>query len=202
MKKRGLLLGTEGVLCSTVRLHKQAWETVLALNHIAFEGIDALDFISLSRAEGLDALLSLSGTELSLAERELLLGEKNNQYRQLLANIDRSSLLPGVEELLRDLREGDFSLCLVTRSKNAILILRQLGLDGAFDAVCDGNDRVFPSGEQDMYHYASRLLSLPPQACLVWENCDPFIKNAQSVGFKTLSGTAAQVRQALLERGP
>ena len=194
MKKRGLLLGTEGVLCSTLRLHRQAWETVLALNHISHEGIDDLDFIALSRAEGLDALLALSGTELSQAERELLLNEKNHQYRQLLANIDASSLLPGVEALLQELRARDFSLCLVTRSKNAILILRQLGLEEAFDAVCDGNDRF----DQDMYHHASRLLNLPPEDCLVWENSLPHMKSAQQAGFQTICGTAAEVREYLL----
>ena len=194
MKKRGLLLGTEGVLCSTVRLHRQAWETVLTLNHIDFEGIESLDFISLSRAEGLDALLALSGTELSEVERELLLNEKNNQYRQLLANLDRSSLLPGVEALLRELRRSDYLLCLVTRSKNAILILRQLGLDDAFDAVCDGNDRF----DRDMYHHASRLLNLPPEDCLVWENSLPHMKSAQQAGFQTICGTAAEVREYLL----
>ena len=194
MKKRGLLLGTEGVLCSTLRLHRQAWETVLAMNHISHDGIDDLDFIALSRAEGLDALLALSGTELSRAERELLLVEKNNQYRQLLANIDASSLLPGVEALLRELRTRGFFLCLVTNSKNAVLILRQLGLDDAFNAVCDGNDHF----TQDLYHHASRLLNLPPEDCLVWENSLPHMKNAQKAGFQTICGTAADVRKLLL----
>ncbi|MBQ9198539.1 MAG: HAD-IA family hydrolase [Clostridia bacterium] len=194
MRKRGLLLGTEGVLCSTLSLHRQAWETVLSLNHIAHQGIDELDFIALSREEGLDALLALSGTELSQAERELLVSEKNDQYRQLLANIDASSLLPGVEALLRELRAGGFSLCLVTRSKNAILILRQLGLEDTFDAVCDGNDRY----DQDMYHHGSRLLNLPPEDCLVWENSHSHREKAQQAGFQTISGTAPEIRGCLL----
>lgn len=195
MKKLGLLLGTEGVLCSTVRLHRQAWENVLALNQIPFQGIEGLDFTALSREEGLDALLALSGTELSRAEKEVLIDEKNEQYRQLLANIDRTDLLPGVEELLKNLRKRDIRLCVVTRSKNAVLILCQLGLEGAFDAVCDGNDRL--NDAKDLYHYAARLLGLLPGDCLVWENSEFHRQAAQNMGFDTVCGTADAVRSAI-----
>lgn len=193
MKKRGLLLGTEGVLCSTARLHRQAWETVFSLNQIPCQGIERLDFTALSREEGLNALLALSGTELSPAEKEVLLEEKNEQYRQLLANIDQSDLLPGVEALLGALRKRGVRLCVVTRSRNAVLILCQLGLEGAFDAVCDGNDR--PGG--DLYHYAARLLGLPPGDCLVWENSAFHRRAAKSMGFDVLGGTADDVRLAI-----
>lgn len=195
MKKLGLLLGTEGVLCSTVRLHRQAWENVLSLNHIPFQGIESLDFTALSREEGLDALLALSGTELSPAEKEVLIDEKNEQYRQLLANVNRTDLLPGVEELLGALRNQDIRLCVVTRSKNAVLILCQLGLESAFDAVCDGNDRL--NGAGDLYHYAARLLGLPPRDCLVWENSEFHRQAAKHMGFDTICGTADAVRSAI-----
>lgn len=193
MKKQGLLLGTEGVLCSTARLHRQAWETVLSLNQIPFRGIEGVDFTALSREEGLNILLALSGTELSPAEKAVLLDEKNEQYRQLLANLDRSCLLPGVEALLGALRRRGLRLCVVTRSRNAVLILCRLGLESAFDAVCDGNDR--PSG--DLYHYAARLLGLPPRACLVWENCEFHRRTAENMGFDTVRGTAEAVRTAI-----
>lgn len=197
MRKSGLLLGTEGVLCSTARLHRQAWETVLSLNHIDFQGIEKLDFMALSREEGLDALLDLSGTELSPAEKELLTEEKNEQYRQLLANIDPSDLLPGVVEFLAALKKEGVRLCVVTKSKNAILILRQLGLSGVFDAVCDGNDRLTRTGDKDLYHYAARLLSLSPGDCVVWENSDFHRQIARDAGFETVHGTADLVRKAI-----
>lgn len=193
MKKQGLLLGTEGVLCSTVRLHRQAWETVLSLNQIPCRGIENLDFTALSREEGLDALLELSQTELSPAEKAVLLDEKNEQYRQLLANVDRGDLLPGVEALLEALRKRGIRLCVVTRSRNAVLILCRLGLEEAFDAVCDGNDR--PSG--DLYHYAARLLGLPPRDCLVWENSEFHRQTAKNMGFDTVCGAAEAVRSAI-----
>lgn len=195
MKKLGLLLGTEGVLCSTVRLHRQAWENVLSLNHIPFQGIEGLDFTALSREEGLDALLALSQTELSPAEKEVLTDEKNEQYRQLLTNVNRNDLLPGVEELLKALRKQKMRLCVVTRSKNAVLILCQLGLESAFDAVCDGNDSL--NGARDLYHYAARLLGLLPRDCLVWENSEFHRQAAQNMGFDTVCGTADAVRLAI-----
>lgn len=197
MKKLGLLLGTEGVLCSTARLHRQAWENVLSLNHISFRGIEGLDFAALSREEGLNALLALSGTELSPAEKEVLTSEKNEQYRQLLANVDRTDLLPGVEELLKALRKQAIRLCVVTRSKNAVLILCQLGLEGAFDAVCDGNDRLNAMRDKDLYHYAARLLGLSPRDCLVWENSEVHRQAAQHMGFDTVCGAADAVWAAI-----
>lgn len=197
MKKLGLLLGTEGVLCSTARLHRQAWENVLSLNHIPFQGIDGLDFTALSREEGLDALLAFSQTELSPAEKEVLIDEKNEQYRQLLANVSRTDLLPGVAELLKALRKQDIRLCVVTRSKNAVLILCQLGLEGAFDAVCDGNDRLNDARDKDLYHYAARLLGLLPRDCLVWENSEFHRQAAKNMGFDTVCGAAEAVRSAI-----
>lgn len=196
---RGILLGTEGVLCSTANLHRQAWDMVFLENEIRHTDMDAVDFAQLGRAECLDQLLPPDEAPLSGAEKALLISEKNEQYRQLLGNLDESSLLPGVGELLTALKARGWRLCVVTASKNALLILRQLGIEGLMDAVCDGHDEPAWPGAENIYQKACGLLALPPEACVVWENNPARQREAAAAGIRTLCGPAEAVRAHLAE---
>lgn len=196
---RGLLLGTEGVLCSTARLHRQAWEWVLSEYHIPSEKLDEVDFSSLGRDECLDVILNRAGENLAAAEKSILVNEKNEWYRQLLTNLDAESVLPGVLDLLGTLKKEGWRLCVVTPSKNVILILRQLRLAEMMDAICDGNDDFVRTGYEKAYERASRLVNIPAQNCYVWENHPERRKWAEASGMQVVYGSADEAQKALIK---
>lgn len=195
---RGLLLGVENVLCSTACYHVQAWETVLDRYGIP---IDRSLLTELHSADGEDALERIPETgdvELSLAERDTLIGDKNDLYRQLLANIDPSSVLPGVIELLHALRKSNYRLCVVSASRNVILLLRRLGIHEMFDAICDGNDRSVAAGQGKLYGRACALIDVPPEQAIVWENIAAHRLAALAEGLTVIQGSAREAAAKLI----
>lgn len=186
MTTKGLLIGIEGVLCSTSHLHRQAWEYVCAENGIDYFSQMDTDIASISREEQLHRILTTAGLELSDGEKQVLLDEKNSYYRQLLSNVDKSSLMPGIEQLLVELQKQGIRICVVSGSKNTVLILRNLGILNFIDAVLDGNDGE--SSFESIYPSACHLLGLPMQDCCVWENIIAKQQKAKSEGMRLITG--------------
>ena len=120
----------------------------------------------------------------------MLLEEKNCQYRQLLSNLDEDSLLPGVKSLLRQLRQSGLRVCVVSASKNTVLILRRLGILDDIDVISDGNDERLPG--EGVYAAACRRLNLPVEACCLWENRLSGRAAAGTEGLRVISGSAAE----------
>ena len=56
------------------------------------------------------------------------------------------------------------------RSKNAPLILRQIGLEGYFDAVSDGNNISRSKPDPEVFLKAAQMLEIEPERCLVVED--------------------------------
>ena len=77
MKMKGLLIGTEGVLCTTSHLHLQAWECVCAENGIDYFPKPYLDCASNGRAEQLQHILAAAGLDLSEAEKQCVCQRKS-----------------------------------------------------------------------------------------------------------------------------
>ena len=74
-----------------------------------------------------------------MGDKAALAEEKNNAYRDYLQRVDRGDLLPGVEQLIHDLRGRDVPLAVGSSSKNALTIVDRLGIRSWFDAIVDGN---------------------------------------------------------------
>lgn len=195
MARYGLFLGIEGILCTTEHLHRQAWGKVLADIGLSSNCLDGLDMARLSREQCLEAILAANHTELSKAECEVLLREKNEQYRQLLSTLGDEDILPGVKMLLHDLREWGVALCVVTASSNAQLILRSLGMGTFFDAVCDGNDMVTALPTRTDYLRACAYVDVKPDNALVWENTPNRRDEAIRTGLRAFSGDSREARK-------
>ena len=92
-----------------------------------------------SRMESLEIVLEEAQRAYSQEEKEALAARKNAYYVELIGNLRREDLLPGALETLRLLEEKGVKTAIGSSSKNTPLILRQIGLENAFEAVADGN---------------------------------------------------------------
>lgn len=195
----GLVLGIERVLCSTAHLHRQAWEAVLTAFDIPCDGIMELDFSALDRRQSIETLLQRSNNiHLSAIERDTLISEKNDLYRNLLCTLSPDALLPGVRAFLDELKGEGLSLGVATTSKNAVLILKYLGFADYFDAVSDGNDLCDGDSRGLVYLKTCEYMGLPPKQCLVWEGVAQKVQEARAAGLYAVLGSCEDVRALLL----
>ena len=113
-----------------------------------------------------------------------------------------ADILPGVSDLLSDLRGRGIKIAVGSSSRNAGAILRSIGLSDAFDAVVDGNDIGRSKPDPEVFRLAAERLGVAPELCLVVEDADAGVDAGLAAGMPVLAvGSAATHPDATLTAG-
>ena len=123
---KAFIFDLDGVLVDTAKYHYIAWKTIgtgfnFKLTETQNEGLKGI-----SRTDSLDLMLEWAGTKVSLEQKEILLRQKNEHYLELIQEMDRTEILPGVLTILNFAKENSIPVALGSASKNAQLILKKL----------------------------------------------------------------------------
>ena len=111
---------------------------------------------------------------------------------EALKQLTADAMLPGAMATLEMLKKRGVKIAIGSSSRNTPIILRQIGLDGYFDAVADGNQITHSKPDPEVFVLAARLLGLEPKNCLVVEDADAGIEAAVGGGMRALGvGSAA-----------
>jgi beta-phosphoglucomutase len=125
----GCLFDLDGVLVDTARHHFVAWKKLAEEQlGVSFTHQDNEALKGLSRVESLDYILSKSTTTASSDQKLEWMNMKNNWYLDAVQSITPHDLLPGAHALLQSLQEAGIPAALGSASKNAPMIIEQLGI--------------------------------------------------------------------------
>ena len=91
-KYTGVIFDLDGVICFTDKYHYQAWKAVADKLGIYFDETINNRLRGVSRMDSLEIILERYDGQMTQAEKEALAEEKNNLYRQLLANMSPADL--------------------------------------------------------------------------------------------------------------
>ncbi|MCX6058889.1 MAG: HAD-IA family hydrolase [Chloroflexi bacterium] len=120
-------------------------------------------------------------------DEKLVFGErKNTYYREFLNQASHKDILPGVMELLIDLKTKKIKIAIGSSSRNTSLILARIGLSDYFDAVTDGNDTTRSKPDPEVFLLAAKRLGFPPLACLIVEGTSAGVEAALAAGMLVL----------------
>jgi HAD superfamily hydrolase (TIGR01509 family) len=95
---------------------------------------------------------------------------KNLLYGELLKNMSPQDLDPAVRKTMDLLKARGIKIAIGSSSKNAKLILQQIGLKDYFDAISDGTNISRSKPDPEVFIKASEYLGVEPQFCLVVED--------------------------------
>ena len=165
-----VIFDLDGVICSTDEYHYEAWKAIADQIGVPFDRTVNNRLRGVSRMDSLDIILEQYPGQLSAAEKETLAEQKNELYKKLLMQMGPQDLTAEVRETLDTLRRKKMLLAIGSSSKNTPLILRQLGLEGYFDAVADGNQITHSKPNPEVFLLAAQLLGMKPENCLVVED--------------------------------
>ena len=104
MSIKAVVFDLDGVLVDTDRFHYQAWKRILSELGKEFTQEDNEQIKGVARLKSLEILLKMKDIEMSEVEKMRVLRKKNNWYLEYVTEIDRESILPGVEEFLELLK--------------------------------------------------------------------------------------------------
>ena len=171
MKYQAVVFDLDGVICFTDEYHYRAWKTLADRLNIPFDRTVNNRLRGVSRMASLEIILEkYTGPALSEEEKEKLATEKNNIYRESLAEMSPKDLSGEVKSALDELRRRGYILAIGSSSKNTPFILKQIGLEGYFDAISDGNNITRSKPDPEVFLKAAEFAGVDPGRCLVVED--------------------------------
>ena len=109
--------------------------------------------------------------------------QKNETYVRYISHMDESEILPGVVELLNQLKRKKIKIALGSASKNSELILKNTKLQDYFDAIVDGNDVSKAKPDPEVFLLGAKKIGIPANQCMVFEDAKAGIEAAKQAGM-------------------
>ena len=188
----GVIFDLDGVIVSTDNCHYLAWKRMADEEGISFDRTVNERLRGVSRMESLAIILEKAVKKYSEEEKQAMAARKNGYYVELIGSLTENDILPGALDTLNMLKEKGIKVAIGSSSRNTPIILRQIGLSDAFDAVADGNAIKNSKPDPEVFLLAAKLLKLDPANCLVVEDADAGIEAALAGGMRALGvGSAA-----------
>lgn len=164
----GILFDLDGVITDTAEFHYLAWQALGKKIGITFDKKFNENLKGVDRMESLERILALGKkeTDYTPEEKLALATEKNDFYQTFIEKMTPENLLPGIKDLLSDLKNHGIKLGLASASKNAPFILKQLEISDAFDIIVDPNSLKQGKPAPDIFLQGAKQLNLSVAACI------------------------------------
>ena len=189
---KAVIFDLDGVIVSTDDCHFRAWKRMADEEGIYFDREINNRLRGVSRMASLDIVLERAKREYSESEKQELAERKNEYYKELICELTPDDILPGVMDKLENLKENGIKIAIGSSSKNTPIILKQIGLDGYFDAVSDGNNITHSKPDPEVVLKAAEMLNISPEDCMIVEDADAGIEAGKRAGMKTLAVQGAK----------
>lgn len=133
-------------------------------------------------------------------EVETLIEQNKSESIHFFSAIEQIPLMPGIRQLLEELKKKDIPLAVASSSFHEIieLILERTGLRPYFQQVVSSKEAGKSKPEPDVFLLAAHRLGIDPNECLVVEDSFNGIKAAKAAGMRCIAyagpgaNTAAQ----------
>lgn len=185
MDCKAIIFDLDGVICFTDEYHYLAWKALADRLNIPFDRTVNNRLRGVSRMASLEIILEgYHGPALSEEDKLALATEKNDIYRDSLKQMSTADLSDEVRETLDALRARGLKLAIGSSSKNTPFILHQIGLEGYFDAVSDGNNITHSKPDPEVFLKAAEFLGMDPAVCIVVEDAVSGAEAGHAAGMK------------------
>lgn len=193
------LFDLDGVIVDTAKYHFLAWKRLADQLGFIFTERDNERLKGVSRVRSLEILLEIGGLSLDEATRERLAAQKNAWYVDMISHMDESEVLPGARRFIEELRANGIKTALGSASKNAMTILRNIGMVDCFDAIIDGTCTSAAKPDPQVFLLGARALQVEPQQCVVFEDAEAGVEAALRAGMRCVGiGSADTLGKAHL----
>lgn len=177
------LFDLDGVIVDTAKYHYLAWKRLAGELGFDFTEQQNERLKGVSRTRSLEILLEIGQLSLDPETREQLAEKKNRWYVDMISRMDESEVLPGSRQFLAELREHGIKTALGSASKNAMTILRNIGMVESFDAIIDGTKTAKAKPDPEVFLLGARALQADPRHCVVFEDAEAGVEAALGAGM-------------------
>jgi beta-phosphoglucomutase len=192
---RAIIFDLDGVITDTAEYHFLAWKKLADEEGLPFTRADNEALRGLSRRDSLNRLLRGRSVPEELATAWM--ARKNGYYREMLSAVTPNDLLPGVADLLTEIRVAGIKIAIASASRNAPDVVARLGIEKQLDFLAHGEHVTRQKPAPDLFLFAARQLGISPAECLVVEDAQAGVEAAHAAGMVAVGlGPAERVGAA------
>jgi beta-phosphoglucomutase len=193
MSYKACLFDLDGVLVDTAIYHFQAWKMLGENFNYQLSEEQNEQLKGVSRVESLNRILNWASYTATEEQKEIWLKEKNDNYLELITNMNPSEILPGVVDFLSQIKADGYKIALGSASKNAEIILEKTGLMPWFDLIIDGNKVSKSKPDPEVFLKGAEGLGFTSAECIVFEDAQAGVEAAINGGMKVIGIGEASV---------
>ncbi|QLE00818.1 beta-phosphoglucomutase [Galbibacter sp. BG1] len=178
--EKGFIFDLDGVIVDTARFHYLAWKKAAAEFNFELTHEQNEQLKGVSRVDSLKKILNWANANVSKEKFDELAANKNADYLTYVEKMTEADILPGVKEILAEIKAANYPIALGSASKNAPTILEKVGIMDMFDAIVDGNSVSKAKPDPEVFLIAAKQLNVAPENCIVFEDAEAGIAAANS----------------------
>lgn len=186
MNKKAFIFDLDGVIVDTAKFHFLAWKKLADSLSINFTHEINEQLKGVSRVRSLEIILSQGNVQASQEDKNNWLVQKNEDYLAFVHQMDKSEILPRVEEVLQFLKTNNQYIVLGSASKNARPILEKVNILHYFDALVDGNDVTNAKPDPEVFLQGANQVHVAYKDAIVFEDSVAGIQAANVAGMTSV----------------
>jgi beta-phosphoglucomutase len=177
--RKACIFDLDGVIVDTAKFHFIAWRNLANSLGFDFTEKDNEKLKGVSRVDSLNLILEWGGMNFSEKIKTDLTFQKNEDYLTYIKQMDESEILPNVVGILEEIKKNpNYKIGLGSASKNAKLILDQVGLTKYFDFIVDGSMVTHGKPHPEGFLLAAAEMDVLPKNCIVFEDAPKGVEAA------------------------
>jgi beta-phosphoglucomutase len=182
---QAFIFDLDGVITDTAEYHYLAWKALGEELGIPFTREFNEQLKGVSRMDSLEKILVLGNrqNDFSIEDKEALATKKNEHYVRLIANISPDDILPGIIDLIAEIKKDGYRLGVASVSKNAFTVMEALGLKQEFDVIVDAATIKKGKPDPEIFLTAAKLLNVDPSACIGIEDAAAGVDSIKDAGM-------------------
>ncbi len=184
--KKAFIFDLDGVIVDTAKFHFLAWKKLADSLNISFTHEINEQLKGVSRVRSLEIILSQGNLQASQEDKNNWLIQKNEDYLAFVSKMDKSEILPRVEEVLQFLKTNNQYVVLGSASKNARPILEKVNILHYFDALVDGNDVTNAKPDPEVFLQGANQVQVDYKNAIVFEDSVAGIQAANIAGMTSV----------------
>ncbi|EIJ6161523.1 beta-phosphoglucomutase [Listeria monocytogenes] len=194
---KGVVFDLDGVITDTAHYHYLAWKKTAESIGIEFDEAFNEKLKGVSRIDSLLLILKKDGRENDFTEEQIvaLAADKNDFYVSLLKEITPADVLPGIKELIVDLKKQNLKCAIASVSKNARTVLSALEMEQEFDYIVDTAKITKSKPDPEIFVEACRGLGLETSEVVGIEDAQAGIEAINAAGIVSV-GVGSGLRDA------
>ena len=180
---KGVLFDLDGIVTDTATYHFSAWSQLIKDEF----GLTLPDIVEertkgVSREDSLRIILEELNLSVDKDRFQYLTNRKNQCYIESLNQLTSEDILPGIFELIKELKQKGIKIALASASHNGPFILEKIGLFDSFDTIVDPGKISRGKPNPEIFEVASAQLGLAPKDCVGIEDSIAGIQAINSAG--------------------